>query len=153
MVITVEYPLTITTDPDTLLAVQVGHVEALKALNTQFATLEETTALALAQVNDLLNDGFTMIFRERVQTAQGESVLMFFYKQPTPLETVEQSAIKDAIRLYNNPPVLNEVGEHPDTIRLRVVMERLFKTGVYPETDTLDDTQKIPALNIQEVEW
>jgi hypothetical protein len=151
MVIKVQYPLSITADANTALAMQIGYKEALTSLKDQLGSLEEESAVALAQVNDLLNDGFTMIFRERVQTAQGESLLMFFHKQPTPLETVEQSAIKDAIRLYNNPPAMEGAGEHPDTIRLRAVMERLFKTGLYPET--LDDTQKIPALNIEEVEW
>ena len=155
MVIKVEYPLTITTDPDTLLAVQVGHPEAMKTLNAQLTSLEEESAVALAQVNDLLNDGFTMIFRERVQTSTGESLLIFFHKRPTPAETVEQTAIKDAIRLYNNPPASNRGGghskEHPDTTRLQAVMERLFKTGLYPDA-TNDDTQKI-AVNIEEVGW
>ena len=152
MVIKVEYPLTITTDPDTLLAVQVGHPEAMKTLNAQLTSLEEESAVALAQVNDLLNDGFTMIFRERVQTGTGESLLIFFHKRPTPAETVEQTAIKDAIRLYNNPPAMDGVGEHPDTIRLRLVMETLFKTGLYPDA-TNDDTQKLVAVNIAEVGW
>jgi len=151
MVIKVDYPLTITTDPDTLLAVQVGHVEALKALNQRLATLETESALALAQVNDLLNDGYTLLFRERVQTAQGENLILFFHKSPTPLETAEQIAIKNAIRLYNNPPVMDGAGEHPDSIRLRAVMDCLLKVGIYPEA--LDDTQKIAVLNIEEVDW
>ncbi len=155
MVIKVEYPLTIMTDPDTLLAVKVGHPEAMKALNAKLTTLEEESAVALAQVNDLLNDGYTMIFRERVQTGTGETLHLFFYRPPLPAETVEQTAIKEAIRLYNNPPANNRGGghpkEHPDTIRLNAVMDCLFKTGIYPDA-TNDDTQKL-AVNIEEVGW
>jgi len=148
----VEYPLTIALNEDDLLAMQIGHPDILKAVEVRLATLKEEADLALAQVNDLLNDGYTMIFRERVKDIQSESLHLFFYRPPLPAETVEQTAIKEAIRLYNNPPAMDGAGEHPDTIRLRLVMETLFKTGLYPDA-TNDDTQKLVAVNIGEVGW
>ena len=114
-----------------------------EALNQAIAEFNASEAGALAHANDLLNDGYTLLFRERVTTDQGESLILYFYKAPVPIETPEQTAIKEAYRIYQSPPKQGGGGEHPDSLRLNGLIKVLIKSGILPD-DTppvSDDTQ------------
>ena len=157
MIIPVLFPLTDIPDPALTILAQAGQTSALEALNQQASEFAVYEASALAQANDLLNDGYTLLFRERVETAQGTSLCLFFHKPPTPIESVEQTAIKEAIYLYNHPPQpqTDGAGEHPDTHRLRAVMDVLLKVGIFPDDPPVSDDTEVDArlLRLEEVGW
>ena len=143
------YPIAIPIPEPLQFAVSIGNKDAQARLESEQSQWIEQADKALAQINDLLNDGYTLFMREQVQTGEGHHLLMLFHK---PIVTVapEQTAIREAIRLYNNPPEGGAGGrEHPDTIRLRAVMDVLLKTGIFPDVEpprTDEDTQKIPVV-------
>ncbi len=157
MIVPVWYPIAVAIDQSLQLAVSIGNKDTQARLEAEQPQWLEQVDEALAQVDDLLNDGYTLFMRERVQTDKGHYLLMLFHK---PIVTVapEQTAICEAIRLYNNPPEgRGGAGEceHPDTIRLRAVMDVLLKTGIFPDAEpplSDEDTHKIPVV-LEEVDW
>lgn len=146
-------PLTLIPDPNLTLLAEAGKPDAL---NREIEVFDEREAEALAQINDLLNDGHTLIFRERIAIAQGESLILYFHKAPAPIETPEQTAIKEAYRIYQSPPQMGGAGEHPDTLRLNAIIKVLIKSGLLPDDppSVTDDTQKdVTPRTLAEVQW
>lgn len=155
MIVQVWYPIAVSVDESLRLAASIGNKDAQARLEAEQSQWLERADEALAQVNNLLNDGYTLFMREQVQTGNNHHLLMLFHKLPLH-EAPEQTAIREAIRMYNNPPEgRGGVGEHPDTIRLRAVMNVLLKTGIFPDAEpplSDEDTQKIPVV-LAEVDW
>jgi len=139
MISSVTLPLSFIPDSTLQILAEAGKPEALNQAIAEFNALE---AGALSHANDLLNDGYTLLFRERVTTDQGESLILYFHKAPAPIETPEQTAIKEAYRISQSTPKQGG-GEHPDSLRLNWMIKVLIKSGILPD-DTppvSDDTQ------------
>jgi len=139
MIFSVTLPLSFIPAATLQILAEAGKPEAL---NQAIAEFNASEAGALAHANDLLNDGYTLLFRERVTTDQGESLILYFHKAPAPIETPEQTAIKEAYRISQSTPKQGG-GEHPDSLRLNWMIKVLIKSGILPD-DTppvSDDTQ------------
>lgn len=157
MIVQVWYPIPVGVDESLQWLASNGNKDVQEVVAEKRSQWLERADEVLAQVNDLLNDGYTLFMREQVQTSEGHHLLMLFHK-PAITVAPEQTAIREAIRMYNNPPEgRGGVGEreHPDTIRLRAVMDVLLKTGIFPDAEpplSDEDTQKIPVV-LDEVNW
>jgi hypothetical protein len=60
--------------------------------------------------NYVMNDEYTLLFYKWAETAQRISLCLFFHKPLTPIESVEHTAIKEAIHLYNHPQQTDGAG-------------------------------------------
>lgn len=116
----------------------------------------EAEAQALADANELLNDGYTLIFREQVKVGQDAVANLYFHKASAPIGTPEQDAIKKAFRIFRTDPEDDGLGGHPDTRKLNRIIKALIKSGVLPDDEPppTDDTQvDVTPRKLQEVKW
>lgn len=146
-------PLTLTPNPNLIILAESGKPEALNAARSAF---DEHEAFALQEANTLLNEGYTMLFRERVLDAEGESLILYFYKAPEAGVSPQEKAIKKAFRLYRKPPKEGRDGGHPDTRRLNDVIKALIESGVIPDEEEppTDETEvDVTPRKLEEVGW
>lgn len=148
-------PLTLIPDPSLTILAESGKDKPLQDALLDFDVRE---ADALAEANDLLNEGHTLIFRERVSSPEGESLILYFHKPPVSVEVEnpQETAIKEAFRLFRAPPQKGVGGSHPDTFRLNAIIKVLIKSGILPD-DTppvTDETEvDVTPRNLEEVSW
>ena len=118
----------------------------------------EAEALALQSANELLNDGYSLVIREQVKVGQQIWLHLYFHKptEVAPVESPQVAAIKQAYRIFSQPPQNGVGGGHPDTRRLNDVMNALAQSGVMPdgEPPVTDETQvDVTPRKLEEVQW